>query len=167
MKNTNKIVAMAILISVLNFSQSYANINEMGWDNFKASSPAGETTRKYYMGGDKDKIKYECIFDNNKDGTCKEFYKNGHLAKETKCTDNGKSHAYKTFFENGELASEGQYTNGQKNGLFKQYYWRSDSASVLSSRQASAESSYKNGSLHGLSKKYSQNGTVTWSQNYN
>ncbi len=152
MKNTNKIAAIAMLISVLNSSQSYAN-------------PAGETTRKYYMGGDK--IKYECIFDNNKkeDGVCKKFYKNGHLEKETRCTNNGKNTAYKTFFENGELASEGRYTNGQRNGLFKQYYWRS--ASALSFRQTSSESSYKDGYRHGFSKEYSPNGTVTWSQNYN
>ncbi|GEM_PF-5068092 len=166
MKNVKKIVAIAILISGLNFSQSHAYFSElswMGWDNFKASSAAGRTTRKHYMGGDR--IKYECILDNNKNGVCKAFYKNGHVAKETRCTNNGKNTAYKTFFENGELASEGHYSNGERNGMFKEYYWKS--ASALSRRQPSSESSYKNGFRRGLSKEYSPNGTVTWSQNYN
>lgn len=170
MEKTKKIVTIAViatLISVLNFSQSNAYFSEMGWDrgfdNFKANAAASETTRKYYLGGDK--LKYECIFDSRKNGVCREFHKNGHVAKETKCTNNKKSTAYKTFFKNGELASEGRYTNGQKNGLFKQYYWRSSSA--LSNRQKSSESSYKDGFRHGLSKEFSPDGTVTWSQNYN
>ena len=114
MEKTKEIAAIATLISILNFAQSHAYVSEMDWDNFKANSTAGEMTKKYYMGGDK--IKYECIFDNKKEnGTCKEFYKNGHLAKEIRCTNNGKATAFKIFFENGKLASEGQYTNGQKN----------------------------------------------------
>ena len=166
MEKSKKIAAIAMLISVLNCSQSHASCTEMSWSDLKANSAAGETTKKYYMGTDKNKIKYECMFDNNKEnGDCKEFYKNGKVAKETKSTDNGKTVAYKTFFENGEPATEGQYTNGKKNGLFKQYYWHT--ASALPSSQLSSESSYKNGVLNGMSKKYSPKGTVTWSQNYN
>lgn len=169
MKKTSKIVAIAILASVLNFSQSHAYFSETGWDmswhNFKATAAAGETTRKYYTGEGENRIKYECIFDNNKNGVCKKFYKNGHLANEKRSTGNGKHAAYKTFFQNGELSSEGHFTNDEKNGLFKQYYWRS--ASALSRRQVSSESSYRGGYPYGLYKEYSPNGTVTWSQNYN
>ncbi len=163
MKKTKQIVAIAMLISVLNISQSHAYFGEMSLDTFRANAAAGQATRKYYLDGEK--IKYECILDKNKDGVCKKFYKNGHAARETKCTNKGKHTAYKSFFENGQLASESHYRNGQKDGQFKQYYWRS--ASALSYRQPSSESSYKNGYLHGMSKQYSPDGTVTSSQNYN
>jgi antitoxin component YwqK of YwqJK toxin-antitoxin module len=163
MDKTKKIVTMAMLISVLSCSQSQAYTGNMDWDNFKAKAAAGETTRKNFIGGNN--LKYECKYNHNKDGVCKKFYKNGHVAKESTSSNNGQNVTYRTFFENGGIASESRYIDSLRNGKFKQFYW--SSASALSYRQPSSESSYKDGYRHGVSKTFSPNGALTWSQNYN